>query len=172
MLPPFAGRNPHSKFDSVHRGQVQSLQPEELPSHTKRHGDMITSLRVFCGSSALKFPSATMPLPEQDKSPPYTSKYCPWKFVLHPCFQDEQRAGEFERYLKSGSGHAFENKHFCKPPCPPTSKGGSTSAHHASCPAFFKNASAQSPIRCYSGPTVTVRRTTSYAKSSRPSCLR
>jgi len=55
MLPPFAGRNPHSKFDSVHSGQVQSLRPvshillkpEELPSHTKRHGDMITSLKSF-----------------------------------------------------------------------------------------------------------------------------
>jgi putative endonuclease len=43
---------------------------------------------------------------------PHTSKYCPWKFVLHLCFQDEQRAGEFERYLKSGSGHAFANKRF------------------------------------------------------------
>ncbi len=35
---------------------------------------------------------------------PHTSKYRPWKVVLHPCFQDEQRAIEFERYLKSGSG--------------------------------------------------------------------
>jgi hypothetical protein len=55
MLPLFAGRNPHSKFDSVHQGQVQSLRPvshillkpEELPSHTKRHGDMIISLKSF-----------------------------------------------------------------------------------------------------------------------------
>ena len=43
---------------------------------------------------------------------PHTSKYRLWKFVLHLCFQDEQRAGEFERYLKSGSGHAFAKKRF------------------------------------------------------------
>lgn len=43
---------------------------------------------------------------------PHTAKYCPWKLVLHLCFQDEQRAVEFERYLKSGSGHAFANKRF------------------------------------------------------------
>ena len=42
----------------------------------------------------------------------HTSKYRPWKLVLHLCFQDEQRAVEFERYLKSGSGHAFANKRF------------------------------------------------------------
>ena len=53
---------------------------------------------------------------------PHTSKYRPWKFVLHFCFQDDQRAVEFERYLKSGSGHAFAKKHFCKPSYPPISK--------------------------------------------------
>jgi len=42
----------------------------------------------------------------------YTSKYRPWKIVLHLCFQDEQRAVEFERYLKSGAGHAFAKKRF------------------------------------------------------------
>jgi predicted GIY-YIG superfamily endonuclease len=43
---------------------------------------------------------------------PHTSKYRPWKVVLHLCFQDDQRAVEFERYLKSGSGHAFAKKRF------------------------------------------------------------
>ena len=77
MFPPFAGRNPHSKFDSVHRGLVQSLRlashillkPEELPSHTKRHDDMITSLKSFLRLLCTKIP-ISMPLPEQDKSPP------------------------------------------------------------------------------------------------------
>ncbi|MEK7760137.1 MAG: GIY-YIG nuclease family protein [Nitrospirota bacterium] len=45
-------------------------------------------------------------------SSPHTSKYRPWKIVMHFCFQDEQRAVEFERYLKSGSGHAFAKKRF------------------------------------------------------------
>ena len=43
---------------------------------------------------------------------PHTSKYRPWKLVMHLCFQDERRALEFERYLKSGSGHAFAKKRF------------------------------------------------------------
>ena len=41
---------------------------------------------------------------------PHTSKYRPWKIVLHLCFQDDRRAVGFERYLKSGSGHAFAKK--------------------------------------------------------------
>ena len=41
---------------------------------------------------------------------PYTSKYIPWKLVTYVAFSDEQRAEPFERYLKSGSGHAFARK--------------------------------------------------------------
>ena len=37
----------------------------------------------------------------------HTSKYKPWKIVMYLCFHDDQRAVEFEQYLKSGSGHAF-----------------------------------------------------------------
>ena len=40
----------------------------------------------------------------------HTSKYRPWKLVTYVCFQDDRRALEFERYLKSGSGQAFANK--------------------------------------------------------------
>ena len=43
---------------------------------------------------------------------PHTAKYRPWRIVLHLCFQDDQRAIEFERYLKSGSGHAFAKKRY------------------------------------------------------------
>ena len=42
---------------------------------------------------------------------PHTSKYRPWKIVAYFAFEDDQRAIDFERYLKSGSGHAFANKH-------------------------------------------------------------
>ena len=41
---------------------------------------------------------------------PHTSKYRPWELVTYLCFLDDQRAIDFERYLKSGSGHAFANK--------------------------------------------------------------
>jgi len=40
----------------------------------------------------------------------HTAKYRPWKLVTYVCFQDDHRAFEFERYLKTGSGQAFANK--------------------------------------------------------------
>ena len=42
---------------------------------------------------------------------PYTSRYAPWHIVTAICFDDDQRASEFEQYLKTGSGRAFANKH-------------------------------------------------------------
>jgi putative endonuclease len=41
---------------------------------------------------------------------PHTSKYGPWELVTYVAFSDEQKAETFERYLKSGSGHAFARK--------------------------------------------------------------
>jgi putative endonuclease len=43
---------------------------------------------------------------------PYTSKFAPWHIVTAIRFDNDQRATAFERYLKSGSGRAFANKHF------------------------------------------------------------
>ena len=42
----------------------------------------------------------------------HTSKYCPWKLKLYVAFETKELAWRFERYLKSGSGHAFANRHF------------------------------------------------------------
>ncbi len=41
---------------------------------------------------------------------PHTSKYAPWRLMTYVAFSDEQKAEIFERYLKSGSGHAFASK--------------------------------------------------------------
>ena len=41
-----------------------------------------------------------------------TAKHRPWKVVLYVAFETRILAGRFERYLKSGSGHAFANRHF------------------------------------------------------------
>lgn len=41
---------------------------------------------------------------------PHTSKYQPWELVTYVGFNNDQRAIDFERYLKSGSGRAFANK--------------------------------------------------------------
>jgi putative endonuclease len=41
---------------------------------------------------------------------PHTSKYAPWKLVTYIAFSSGPRAESFERYLKSGSGHAFARR--------------------------------------------------------------
>ena len=38
---------------------------------------------------------------------PHTSKYKPWKVKFYCAFEDREKALEFERYLKSGSGKSF-----------------------------------------------------------------
>jgi predicted GIY-YIG superfamily endonuclease len=40
----------------------------------------------------------------------HTSKHVPWRLVTYVAFSDRQQALAFERYLKSGSGHAFARK--------------------------------------------------------------
>ena len=42
---------------------------------------------------------------------PHTSRYCPWAVEIVIEFDDEPRALAFERYLKSGSGVTFANRH-------------------------------------------------------------
>jgi putative endonuclease len=41
---------------------------------------------------------------------PHTSKYAPWRLITYIAFSDARKAEIFERYLKSGSGHAFAKK--------------------------------------------------------------
>jgi predicted GIY-YIG superfamily endonuclease len=42
----------------------------------------------------------------------HTAKYKPWKLKLYVAFETLSQAQHFERYLKSGAGHAFANRHF------------------------------------------------------------
>jgi predicted GIY-YIG superfamily endonuclease len=42
---------------------------------------------------------------------PHTSKFAPWEIEWHCVFQQLAQAQDFERYLKSGSGHAFAARH-------------------------------------------------------------
>lgn len=42
----------------------------------------------------------------------HTDKYRPWKLVMYLAFEDELKALEFEKYLKSGSGRSFRDKRF------------------------------------------------------------
>jgi predicted GIY-YIG superfamily endonuclease len=41
---------------------------------------------------------------------PHTAKFRPWRIVTYVAFSDRVKAESFERYLKSGSGHAFARK--------------------------------------------------------------
>ena len=43
---------------------------------------------------------------------PHTAKFMPWKMETYIAFETLSKAQSFERYLKSGSGHAFANRHF------------------------------------------------------------
>lgn len=42
----------------------------------------------------------------------HTSKYKTWSLVVAIKFEDDHKAIEFEKYLKSGSGRTFSNRHF------------------------------------------------------------
>ena len=42
----------------------------------------------------------------------YTARFGPWKTEVVIRFEDDAKADAFERYLKSGSGHAFAKRHF------------------------------------------------------------
>jgi predicted GIY-YIG superfamily endonuclease len=41
----------------------------------------------------------------------HTAQYRPWHLVTYIAFHEKQKALDCERYLKSGSGHAFANRH-------------------------------------------------------------
>jgi putative endonuclease len=42
---------------------------------------------------------------------PHTAKFKPWRLLSYHYFERPEMAAAFERYLKSGSGRAFANKH-------------------------------------------------------------
>ena len=42
----------------------------------------------------------------------YTKQDKPWKLIAYVAFESEQKALEFEKYIKVGSGHAFAKKRF------------------------------------------------------------
>jgi predicted GIY-YIG superfamily endonuclease len=43
---------------------------------------------------------------------PHTKKYRPWHLVMYLAFDLEEKALDFEKYIKIGSGHAFARKRF------------------------------------------------------------
>jgi predicted GIY-YIG superfamily endonuclease len=43
---------------------------------------------------------------------PHTAKYKPWKLISSISFESKEKAIEFEKYLKSGSGRVLIKKRF------------------------------------------------------------
>ena len=41
----------------------------------------------------------------------HTAKFAPWKLKFYAAFETLEQAQNFERYLKSGSGHSFTKRH-------------------------------------------------------------
>ena len=41
----------------------------------------------------------------------YSKAFAPWELETYTAFKDQPAAEAFERYLKSGSGHAFLKRH-------------------------------------------------------------
>ncbi len=70
---------------------------ESLRSPAERYVGLMSDLRVRLDEH------------NSGKSP-YTSKFRPWKVVTYVAFSERMQAEAFERYLKSGSGHAFARK--------------------------------------------------------------
>jgi len=42
----------------------------------------------------------------------HTSKYRPWELVMYMAFASREKAIDFEKYIKVGSGSAFAKKRF------------------------------------------------------------
>jgi predicted GIY-YIG superfamily endonuclease len=42
---------------------------------------------------------------------PHTSKFSPWSIKAYLAFESRELALKFEKYLKTGSGHAFRHRH-------------------------------------------------------------
>ena len=45
------------------------------------------------------------------KKSTFSKKYAPWEIECYIVFKHEDRARDFEKYLKKGSGHAFFRKY-------------------------------------------------------------
>ncbi|MHC4598767.1 MAG: GIY-YIG nuclease family protein [Planctomycetota bacterium] len=41
----------------------------------------------------------------------YTKRYVPWKVAVSISFESDEKAEDFESYLKSGAGHAWARRH-------------------------------------------------------------
>jgi putative endonuclease len=67
------------------------------------------------GSTGQRYVGLTVDLKRRlaehnDGKSSHTSKFKPWRLVTYVAFSNDRKAAAFERYLKSGSGHAFANK--------------------------------------------------------------
>ena len=100
--------------DTTNRNKKESpSQQKAQPTHTMHYAYILRSLshpdqRYIGSTSDLRARLAK----HNAGQVPHTSKFLPWKVETYIAFETLAKAQAFERYLKSGSGHAFAAKHF------------------------------------------------------------
>ena len=116
---------------------------ESLSAQEERHVGMTTDLKQRLREH------------DQGKSS-HTTKFSPWKLITYVAFTDRAKAEAFERYLKSGSGHAFARKRLLATQsfsrvdlfkAPSQWRAASTSSLVRPCPAFAKRIVTSAPAR-------------------------
>lgn len=86
---------------------IASLTPFIRPEHlTFTPCDLSLKTICFCPEKIKNVP------PLYNGQSPHTSEYHPWKIITYHAFADVTKVAAFEKYLKSGPGLAFSNKHF------------------------------------------------------------
>jgi predicted GIY-YIG superfamily endonuclease len=100
---------------------LRSLGEEGFAGNLRRGGGSRNALCLyFCGACLFpdeRYVGVTTDLKRRladhnGGDSPHTSKFAPWVLVTYIAFSDGRKAESFERYLKSGSGHAFARKRF------------------------------------------------------------
>src|SRR3990170_503920 len=96
--------------------RLRRIFPEVLTKGNWRRGTIMTYVYLLqsLAVSTQRYVGVTSNLKERLQAhnagaSSHTSKYRPWKVVTYLGFQNDRRAAEFERYLKTGSGQAFAN---------------------------------------------------------------
>ena len=74
-----------------------SSKASAIPSATTLAGRQISARRLAAHNGGLSA---------------HTASGCPWRVIVSIEFADAKKAAAFERYLKSGSGRAFAQRHF------------------------------------------------------------
>ena len=109
---PYVGRSLPAEADRRRRAFLNAILYSYLPENTNvKYVYLIQSIpfpdqRYVGLTSDLKNRLSA----HNEGRSPHTSKYKPWKLITYVAFSKDEKAQDFEKYIKSGSGRAFANK--------------------------------------------------------------